>query len=207
MIKNLFFLPGRECSRRKFWMILKKRQELKLFIQTLIQMKPCLRSFPWQRAATMISWSQMTIFWKLRSRKDLQRSLTRILWRISKISTHYIRDSSMIQTMNTQFLTEQASRWSFMIRNRWILISKDIKTSGIRLLRTALHWLQTIVWSMVSPSFPWARAWMKRTLTWSRRQERSFWNLLRMYVWSRMTIHRMHFSTEKQVLHFFIPLR
>jgi len=27
-----------------------------------------------------------------------------------KISTHYIRDSSMIQTMNTQFLTEQASR-------------------------------------------------------------------------------------------------
>ena len=23
-------------------------------VQTLIQMKPCLRSFPWQRAATMI---------------------------------------------------------------------------------------------------------------------------------------------------------
>ena len=33
---------------------LKKRQELRLFIQTSIQMKPCLRSFPWQRAATMI---------------------------------------------------------------------------------------------------------------------------------------------------------
>ena len=30
-------------------------KELRLFIQTSIQMKPCLRSFPWQRAATMIS--------------------------------------------------------------------------------------------------------------------------------------------------------
>lgn len=32
-----------------------KRQVLKSFIQTLIQMKPCLRNFPWQRAETMIS--------------------------------------------------------------------------------------------------------------------------------------------------------
>ena len=33
-----------------------------------------------------------------------------IVWRISGISTHYIRDSSMIRMMNTQFLTEPVSR-------------------------------------------------------------------------------------------------
>ena len=32
-----------------------KETGVKVFIQTSIQMKPCLRSFPWQRAATMIS--------------------------------------------------------------------------------------------------------------------------------------------------------
>ena len=42
--------------------------------------------------------------------EGLAEKLERILWRISGISTHYIRDSSMIRMMNTQFLTEQVSR-------------------------------------------------------------------------------------------------
>lgn len=40
--KELVLFTWEGMSRRKFWMILKKRQELKLFIQTSIQMKPCL---------------------------------------------------------------------------------------------------------------------------------------------------------------------
>ena len=32
-----------------------KETGVKVVIQTSIQMKPCLRSFPWQRAVTMIS--------------------------------------------------------------------------------------------------------------------------------------------------------
>ena len=48
-------------------------------------------------------------FWKLRSRKDLQRNLTKILWRTSETLIRCIRDSSMIRMMNTQFLMEQVS--------------------------------------------------------------------------------------------------